>query len=583
MGGRGVGCRGALGDLFFDHANHLLVRRPEGLRDADRVLNDLRDRGIPVAPFAVIEDPVAADHEVVGIAAGEGRHDLQLLAGGFAHTIAVGEIGARQSGQQRVPGAILDGQAEIAASLVQVEGAGLEDRLVLAPVEIPEAHEVIQQLIEVPVITGELLHRGDGSELRFQALVLGNELGKGIFGCAGQNLADAIPPKLRHRAAGQARRPTLIGAEFRQQFAPVRLGESILVAEQRLDRVVLELGDRVSPGRVHTLRQRQRSYGLHACQREPGNLRMGDGQILGRKGQVILFLPVKGVAGAGVESREPAAREIVIHLGLDRFHSGRGASSGIAQWQHRRVGFSLLMPIGEGLGVGKELIHLGLADAGLAAAIDVGAEAGNDIVDDLFGGIVLGRFRDDDAVAVQDRFHKLLGDLGSILDRDSGGIRLLQRRENLLRRGQQLLAFRRRVIEGGQRQRRRGLEQLVRILQAAPRPLGGGDHLRRPNAAVFVGVDQRQGGLIEFQTGGGAGQRDPKLLVELIQGHQIGPGVQPDLVKAAGTEELPDVVSAHNSVGGSCCKCDTCYTATNTLCILHQAGTNDNYQLLTRR
>src|ERR1035437_11146992 len=83
LGGGGVGCRGAPGDLLLDHANDLLVGRPEGLRDADRVLDDLADRGIPISTLAVIEDAVAANHEVIRIATREGGHDLQLLAGGF--------------------------------------------------------------------------------------------------------------------------------------------------------------------------------------------------------------------------------------------------------------------------------------------------------------------------------------------------------------------------------------------------------------------------------------------------------------------------------------------------------------------
>ena len=108
------------------------------------------------------------------------------------------------------------------------------------------------------------------------------------------------------------------------------------------------------------------------------------------------------------------------------------------------------MPIREGLGVGEELINLGLTDAGLAATIRVGAKAGNNIIDDLLGGVVLGGFGDDDTVAVQDRFHELLGDLAGILDRDSRSIGLLQRGKNLLRRCQQLLTFGRRFANGAQ-------------------------------------------------------------------------------------------------------------------------------------
>ena len=92
----------------------------------------------------------------------------------------------------------------------------------------------------------------------------------------------------------------------------------------------MELGDRISPGRINTLGQRQGPSGFHACQREPGNLRTGDGQILGREGEILLLFAIEGVAGAGVESREPAAHEIVIDLGLDRSNGGHGCSGGVA-------------------------------------------------------------------------------------------------------------------------------------------------------------------------------------------------------------------------------------------------------------
>ncbi len=39
---------------------------------------------------------------------------------------------------------VLDREAQVAAPLVQVERAGLEDRLVLAAVEIAEGDEVVQ-------------------------------------------------------------------------------------------------------------------------------------------------------------------------------------------------------------------------------------------------------------------------------------------------------------------------------------------------------------------------------------------------------------------------------------------------------
>ena len=119
---------------------------------------------------------------------------------------------------------------------------------------------------------------------------------------------------------------------------------------------------------------------------------------------------------------------------------------------------------------------------------------------------------------------------------------LLERGEDLACRGQQLLALGRRVVDRAQRQRRGGLEQIVGVLQQAAGPFGGGDEFRRADAAILVGINQGQGLGVELQPGRGTGQGDPELLVELIQGHEIGPALEPDLVEAAGTEEFPGVM-----------------------------------------
>jgi hypothetical protein len=66
-------------------------------------------------------------------------------------------------------------------------------------------------------------------------------------------------------------------------------------------------------------------------------------------------------------------------------------------------------------------------------------------------------------------------------------------------------------------QRGTAFEQVVRIFEQAAGPLGGGDEFRRADAAVLVGVNQRQRGLVELDARGGAGQRDPELLVELVE------------------------------------------------------------------
>jgi hypothetical protein len=121
--GRGL-ARGELLQLLGDHARELLVGRPEGLAQADRVVDDLGDGGIPVAALAVVEDAVAADHQLVGIAGGEGGGDGLLGAG--AHAVAIHQADAREPGQRRVLAGVIDRDHQFGGAAVEVERADLE-------------------------------------------------------------------------------------------------------------------------------------------------------------------------------------------------------------------------------------------------------------------------------------------------------------------------------------------------------------------------------------------------------------------------------------------------------------------------
>ena len=118
-----------------------------------------------------------------------------------------------------MPAGILDDQAQIAASLVQVERARLEDRLVLAPVEIPEGNEVVTELDEVAVIVCQPLQADDRRGIAFLGFVFGDERGERLLGLAGQDLAHA----LRARASPPSRRPwcctSVIRGELGDQVA----------------------------------------------------------------------------------------------------------------------------------------------------------------------------------------------------------------------------------------------------------------------------------------------------------------------------------------------------------------------------
>ena len=150
----------------------------------------------------------------------------------------------------------------------------------------------------------------------------------------------------------------------------------------------------------------------------------------------------------------------------------------------------------------------------------------------------LGGIGGHDAVAVERLGGKGLGGGGGFVNGDFAVVGLAQHLPGKI--GNQF-AFRRGVVDGGRTQRRAAFEQVVRIFQQAAGPFGGGNQFRRADAAILVGVNQRERGFVKFDARGGTGQRHPELLVELVEVQEVGPGTDDDLIEAAGAEEFPSV------------------------------------------
>jgi len=150
-----VGLCCALRDRLFDPAHELLVGRPEGLPNADRVVDDLDDRRVPVAALAVVEDAVAADEQVVALARRERASDLHLGRSG-PRAIDIREVALRHRRERRVLARVVDGEAEVEFAAVEEQRARLEDRA-LARIEVGEADVVVEQRREVAVQSRELL------------------------------------------------------------------------------------------------------------------------------------------------------------------------------------------------------------------------------------------------------------------------------------------------------------------------------------------------------------------------------------------------------------------------------------------
>jgi hypothetical protein len=93
------------------------------------------------------------------------------------------------------------------------------------------------------------------------------------------------------------------------------------------------------------------------------------------------------------------------------------------------------------------------------------------------------------------------------------------------------------------RERKRVAPGLERgeVLQVVLAPLDRDDDLRRPDAAVAVGVDERQRPFVELEPLDGARERGPQLLVEVLEVREVRGGLELRLVEPAGARELPTV------------------------------------------
>ena len=148
------------------------------------------------------------------------------------------------------------------------------------------------------MIAHELLHRRNGGELRLQLLVLRDQPVDLLLRLAGEDFAHARQAEFLDRPGRLAGRPAFKRPQLGQQPGPFGFREGGLVAQEGLDGIRLEFGQRARPGRVNACLQRQRPARLHVRQRKPGNLRAGVREVLGGEDQVFLLLPIQRPDGA---------------------------------------------------------------------------------------------------------------------------------------------------------------------------------------------------------------------------------------------------------------------------------------------
>src|SRR5439155_19726865 len=98
-----------------------------------------------------------------------------------------------------------------------------------------------------------------------------------------------------------------------------------------------------------------------------------------------------------------------------------------------------------------------------------------------------------------------------------------------------------RIVDRFQREAVRAGNQRGEVLQALRAPAQRCQDLPGADAAVLVEIEELQGPLLELQSLHGTAQRDPQLLIELMQVGQIVAALQSNLVQPAHSVE-PELI-----------------------------------------
>ncbi len=160
------------------------------------------------------------------------------------------------------------------------------------------------------------------------------------------------------------------------------------------------------------------------------------------------------------------------------------------------------------------MIHLGLAHPGLAAGVGVRTQAIDDVGNDGLRGGVLRGIGGDDAIAVKGFAGESLGGGGGF---GKGDLVILGFSQNLPCKISDQFGFGRCFIDGRRPEGRAASQEVIGIFQQPACPFGGGDELRRPDPTVLVRVNQSQRRPVKLHSGGGARERHPEFLIQLIK------------------------------------------------------------------
>ena len=479
----GILVGGRLVDLVGDELAELAVRAPEGLADADGIVDDLGDDGIPVLTVTVIEHTVLARTEVADAAGSHQGYDVHRTGLYLGCTGTVKEEHAAECGHIGMLAHISDADTELAATLVNIEFTCIEhcELLRIAGIEIAEDHVVVQKLGEMRIVTNELADLIDTVGFLLLGLVGIEEGEEGRLAVGREQGLDLVKAERLDLGAGLGGLPGVVRSEAGHDLVPLGLGHALLVRERGnkgLDRI-----DGRLPGGVDA---REREYLVigRAGYRIFCDLGLLVGEIAAGDGDDLLDVDIHCGGGCIVEGDELAAHKEVLDLGVDGLDGGVNRL-GVGAVRHG-LGPGRL-PGGVRLGRLEELLDQLGGDAGLAAAVLDRADRLDDLSDDFLDIFVIGRNGGDDSVAVELGTGKYLG---GVLDVFEGDLFLVQAEilQDTLGRIVKLLSRFVTRVDQGKRKGLAAFENGIAVLDDRRQPFGGGNNFRDTDLPVGIRI-----------------------------------------------------------------------------------------------
>jgi len=213
--------------------------------------------------------------------------------------------------------------------------------------------------------------------------------------------------------------------------------------------------------------------------------------------------------------QQAAPREELLDL---RLHGAQRIARSFGRVAHRLRRADARKPCSLLVDVAEELVGERLVDARLAAAIGHAADARDRVLDRFADRTVVGRCRNDDAVAVEHGLGECLCHRDGVVDRDRVGALLAEVCEHALGRSDDFG-----IAERVQLHLVAARQQLARVLEPLLDVSDRGEDVLHADAAVLVRVEQLHRSRVDVDVFGRHRERDPQLLVEIRQREQVKP------------------------------------------------------------